>query len=50
MASPGQGGKDPEYRSQKPGPNGNNDELFSENINSNPPKVNPVDEDAYYLW
>ncbi|CAM6004372.1 unnamed protein product [Sphagnum balticum] len=32
MASPGQGGKDPEYRSQKPGPNGNNDELFSENI------------------
>jgi hypothetical protein len=50
MASPGQGGKDPQYRSQKPGPNGNQDELFSENINENPPTMIPVDPDGYYIW
>lgn len=50
MASPGQGGKDPVYRSQKPGANGNNDELFSDNVNDKPPKVTPVDADAYYIW
>jgi hypothetical protein len=50
MSSPGYGGKAPEYRSQKPGANGNTDELFSENINDKPPKVIPVDPDAYYIW
>ena len=50
MASPGQGGKDPQYRSQKPGAGGNQDELFSDNINKKSPPVKPVDPDAYYIW
>lgn len=50
MASPGVGGKDPVYRSQKPGPNGNSDSLFSSNVNKNPPKVVPLSEDGFYIW
>lgn len=50
MQSPGQGGKDPVYRSQKPGTNGNVDALFSKNVNKNPPTVQPIDQDSYYIW
>lgn len=50
MQSPGQGGVDPVYRSQKPGQGGNQDTSFSKNINENPPKVIPVDPDGYYIW
>lgn len=50
MQSPGQGGKDPVYRSQKPGTNGNVDALFSKNVNNNPPPVQPIDQDSYYIW
>lgn len=50
MQSPGQGGRDPQYRSQKPGPSGNGDTLFAKNINENAPKVAPVDQDSYYIW
>lgn len=50
MNSPGQGGVDPVYRSQKPGAAGNSDELFSENINDKPEAVVPVNEDSYYIW
>lgn len=50
MQSPGQGGVDPVYRSQKPGQGGNQDTSFSKNINENPPTVIPVDADGYYIW
>lgn len=50
MQAPGQGGKDPVYRSQKPGPNGNNDSLFAKNVNDKPKVTAPVDPDAYYIW
>lgn len=50
MEYPGFAGPTPQYASQKPGKNGNNDTLFSHNINKNPPKVNPVDPDSYYFW
>lgn len=50
MQSPGQGGKDPVYRSQKPGQGGNQDALFSKNVNENSPTMIPVDPDSYYIW
>jgi hypothetical protein len=50
MEYPGAGGKDPVYASQKPGKDGNNDELFAKNIMVNSPPVNPVDADSYYFW
>jgi hypothetical protein len=48
MQSPGQGGVDPVYRSQKP--DGNKDTTFSKNVNQNPPTLIPVDPDSYYIW
>lgn len=48
MLSPGYGGKEPVYVSQKP--DGNKDTLFAQNIMDDPPDVQPVDPDAYYIW
>lgn len=48
MSSPGYGGVDPQYPSQKP--DGNKDTLFSSNINDKPPPFKPVDSDSYYIW
>jgi hypothetical protein len=50
MQSPGYEGKDPTYRSQKPGAGGNEDELFSKNINDNPTVTPMVDPATYYIW
>lgn len=50
MAGPGETTNDPEYPSQKPGPNGNSDDLFSKNVNDNPPKFDAVDQNEFYIW
>jgi len=50
MESPGVGGMPPVYRSQKPGKDGNQDDLFSSNVNDDPPEMDPIDPDSYYIW
>lgn len=50
MSSPGAGQHDPKYRSQKPGEAGNNDDLFSKNVNDSPPTYKPIDENSFYIW
>ena len=50
MCSPGYSGPTPQYASQKPGPEGNQDTMFSKNIMQNPQDVHPVDPDAFYIW